>query len=144
MAMRVLALSALILGACASTDTGRYDPEPFKRGGLSARTLAPGQCALFVWRNDAAKTFTLFSSKEESVVHVGKETRFEPKGDPLAPDQIFDAGEREWTLTLGEPEKIETGERYGAGTLRTVTDDGWDLVVPVIGLVSCQPEDTVS
>lgn len=133
--MRALALAALLLAGCASA------PEPAgptERAGLSARQLAPGECGLFVWRVDAAKTFTLFASARESVLWDGAERRA-ASSDPLATEQAIRAGDRDWRLSLGGERAFEGGTRYTSGTLRT-SDDGWERVIPVVGLSTCAAE----
>ena len=137
------ALLALLLTACATTEgESRYSPSTFTRGGLGGQTLQPGECGLFVWRADAAKTFALFSSEDRGVLHIGKETAFTPTDDPLAPEQAITVDERTYQLALADPSPVEGGTRYTSGTLKTRSDQEWDVVIPVLGLNLCQPEAT--
>lgn len=138
-------LAALLLSACATTGTDS-DPESeqsYGRGGLAGQTLVPGECGLFVWRADTAKTFALFSSARKGVLHIGEEAEFTPNADALAPQQTVEVDGREYSLDLRVPEPVEGGTKYSEGSLKTVSDAGWDVLIPVLGLSLCQP-DTAS
>ena len=134
-------LAALLLSACATTGTDA-DIQSYGRSGLAGQTLDPGECGLFVWRADTAKTFALFSSAAKGVLHVGEETAFTPNADATAPQQTITVDEREYTLDLRRPEPVEGGTKYSEGALKTVSDAGWDVLIPVLGLSLCQPDTT--
>jgi hypothetical protein len=141
--VRAFLASALLLSACATTDSNRYEGSTDSRPGLSAANLSDGECGLFVWRKDEAKTFLIFSSAKDARIYIDEEFTFPPNADPLAPEQSFTANDRDWTLRLSDPKPIQDGTRYDAGTLKTTTDGGWDLIVSGIGLTNCA-QDAVS
>jgi len=135
--------AAFIVSACATPDGGRYEAPNKSLGRLTSGTLNPGECGLFVWRKDEAKTFLILSSARKARIYVDKEYEFTPNEDPLATEQEFAANDRDWTLRLTSPKPIAGGTRYDAGTLKTTTDGGWELIVSVIGLTMCN-QDPVS
>ena len=130
-------MAALFLAACATAPAPDMPPE-VPRTSLAPRTLGPGECGLFVWRNSPDKPFILFSGRE-SAIWDGREIAFDSTNTPTAPEQSFTAGERDWTLQLSRPAQIPEGTRYGAGVLSTQSPEGWDARIPVIGLDTCSP-----
>lgn len=110
---------------------------------MSGKTLAPGECGLYVWTGDAAKTFTLFASPseisyfEKSVEATLIETN---NANPQSTIRNFtDETGKIFNLTLLSPENIEGGIRYKAGRLTSLSSDGWEKVVPIVGFYACQP-----
>ena len=144
LAIKTSLVTALCLSACSTTQGTRYDGTTDPRPGLSSGDLQEGECGLFVWRKDEAKTFIMLSTARKARIYVDEEFTFTPNTDPLAPEQTFTADEREWTLRLSNPKTISQGTRYDAGTLKTVTDGGWELIVSVIGLTLCNTPDALS
>jgi len=138
MRLYLLALG-LILAGCATT---AKDAAP-QATGLSSKTLAAGECGLYVWTADAAKTFTLFAAPSEvSYMKEGSTIALTEKNSvtPLASSREFmDAEGKTLSLTLLSPQEIDGGIRYKAGRLTSLSEDGWEKVVPVVGLYACQP-----
>lgn len=134
----ILALG-LILAGCAATPKDA----PITTPGFSTKTLAAGECGLYVWTADAAKTFTLFASPYEiTLLSGGQESRLTEKSPTTPPamsrEFVDEAGKR-LSLTLLLPQEIEGGRRYRAGRLTSLAEDGWEKVVPIVGLYACQP-----
>lgn len=149
--MRHLVLSLCLvstgLAACATKAPKPVKPTPSSPSsempGLDARKLSPGECGLFVWTADAAKTFTLFAGDTQIAVNKDGEevilTEKNPTDPPALSREFMDADENLYRLTLLAPNPIEGGTRYGAGRLMSLDEEGWEKVVPVIGLTACQP-----
>ncbi len=131
-----------MLGGCAALDIAKTAPEG-KPSGLSARTLSAGDCGLFVWTADRAKTFTLFASEAEAALYKeGAEFGLTEKNRALVPTtsrEFMDATGAAYTLTLLSPQKIDGGTRYKTGRLVSLDAEGWERVIPVVGLYACQP-----
>ena len=141
-----ITITALTLTACATGPQIPAVPDvpvPVKSQ-LSARTLAPGDCGLFVWSTDAQKRFILFTdaSGQKAVWHDGsRETRLTSLTPfaGIAPKQRFESGALVLSLDLRSPQIIDQGTRYKAGILKkkdslAETDE---RVTPVVGLSSC-------
>jgi len=105
--------------------------------------LAAGECGLYVWTADAAKTFTLFAAPSEvSYLKGGKTIALTEKNSTVPPAstrEFMDPEGKSLNLTLLAPQEIENGIRYKAGRLTSLSDDGWEKVVPIVGLYACQP-----
>jgi len=136
----ILALG-LLLASCA---TMTKDEPIVASTGLSAKTLAAGECGLYVWTADAAKTFTLFTSPSGVIYSNGTSeislTEKNPTTPPASSREFMDETGKALTLTLLSPQQIEGGIRYKTGRLTSVADDGWEKVVPVVGLYACQSD----
>lgn len=132
------ALSLLLMGCVtAPTDKTR------SLQGLSSKTLAAGECGLYVWTANAAKTFTLFAAPNEVSYLKGGKTVMLTETNPITPPktdrEFIDEAGQLLSLTLLSPENIEGGTRYKAGRLTSLSEDGWEKVVPIVGLYACQP-----
>lgn len=147
MSYRFVCLPVFIMfTACATTQNEpATSANSVKPKALSAQTLAPGECGLFVWSAGEDKIFTLFSrSKTNSGVWFGPNGEAALKitgrsGVPTNgqyPKQDFaDAG---LSLVLKSPEVITQGTRYKQGTLKQQSPEGGYKVTPVVGLSMCQ------
>ena len=138
--MRILLLAlGLVLASCA-TLTPNDKKEQIS---ISGKTLAAGECGLYVWTADAAKTFTLFAAPSEvSYLKGGKTIALTEKNSTVPPAstrEFMDPEGKSLNLTLLAPQEIENGIRYKAGRLTSLSDDGWEKVVPIVGLYACQP-----
>ena len=142
----IIAASVFFLSACASLPDAKGSPEkmPDAATGLSARTLAAGECGLFVWAADAQKDFIFFgqsqnaravwySNKSETTLSLKSQSGTPAQGQ--YPKQVY----APLTLDLRNPQNITSGTRYRAGTLTQRGPQGWDKVTPVVGLSACKP-----
>ena len=154
MRLFILALGVL-LASCATAPKDNPAPasssdessDPFFGPltlGHAAKTLAPGECGLYVWTADAAKTFTLFA-KSSRVIYLsgGKEillTEKNPTVPPANNREFRDENGKVLSLTLLSPQQIEDGTRYKSGRLISLDADGWEKIVPIVGFYACQPD----
>ncbi|MEP3889967.1 MAG: hypothetical protein ABJN69_05835 [Hellea sp.] len=150
MRLFILALG-LVLASCATAPKDKPAPAPEADGsfglltsGLAEKTLAPGECGLYVWTADAAKTFTLFA-KESQITYLsgGKEvllTEKNPTVPPARSREFRDENGKSLSLTLLSPQQIEEGTRYKSGRLISLDADGWEKIVPIVGFYACQPD----
>lgn len=114
---------------------------------LSARTLARDECGLFVWTAGAKRRFILFSQADKKTGLWAKNGEI-----PLAliraeglsahmqyPVSTFETPSGQvLALALAEAQVITHGTRFKSGTLTYTTQEGWDKIVPVVGLAACQ------
>lgn len=156
--MRLVLSTALILGltACATVPTPEtVEPKTgisatVVKTGLPAQTLKSGDCALFVWTADAKRRFILFSQAKSrsGLWHNGGEdiaiSISDQAGTPANrqfPAVDYDAADASaLMLNLQDREPIVDGTRFKAGTLQIVKADGWNRVMPVVGLSACQTQ----
>ena len=150
-------LSGLI-SACA-TSPGRFSDTPDSLdeqaftgliGPLRPQQLREGQCGLFLWTRSEERELVFFGNgarAEGKMMIAGEETtytRVSAEGGAVFgqhPRQKFQSGDVTITLIL----EIEgrTNMTGGAvvprGSLRFEQKGGWKLVLPVGGLIACQP-----
>lgn len=129
----------LVLSGCATT----ANDDTKNITSLSGKTLASGECGLYVWTADTAKTFTLFATPTELSYLQGRKTIILTEKNPTIPPatsrEFMDPEGNNLSLTLLSPEDIDGGTRYKSGRLTSLSEDGWEKVVPVVGLYACQP-----
>jgi len=129
----------LVLAGCATP----AKDVPSQTTGSASKTLAAGECGLYVWTADVAKTFTLFAAPSEVSYFEGDKTidliEKNPTVEPPSSREFIDPKGKSLNLTLLAPQEINGGTRYKAGRLTSLSDDGWEKVVPVVGLYACQP-----
>ena len=142
----IITASVLCLSACASVPNAKGSDAKTAEAatGLSARTLAAGECGLFVWTADAQKDFIFFGQSQNARAvwySDNGETTLSLKsqsGTPAQgqyPKQVYDT----LTVDLRNAQDITSGTRYRAGTLTQRGPQGWDKVTPVVGLSACKP-----
>jgi len=115
---------------------------------LSARDLGAGECAMFVWTADRTRRFILFSqasspnaswlskSGEMTIVRTDSEGIETFDQSPQQTFALHDGGKL--SLSLEDSEAIDQGTRYKSGSLKHMGADGWEKVMPVVGLSACQ------
>lgn len=138
--MRIFFLAlGLVLAGCASTSKNNTENTTAVYG----KILAAGECGLYVWTADAAKTFILFATPTELSYLQGRKmialTEKNPTIPPATSREFMDPEGNSLSLTLLSPEEIDGGTRYKSGRLTSLSEDGWEKVVPVVGLYACQP-----
>lgn len=136
-------MGALIgsLAGCATIGAAANEPQT-ERHGLTPRTLASGDCGLFVWKADQAKTFILYADEKNSAFYQnGLETVITPIGENDIPTErsYIDSNGKSLSLSLREAQTFQESTRYKSGHITSVDTNGWEKVTPVVGLFSCQP-----
>lgn len=132
-----IAFVSLVTG-CASLGTTKAESED--RIGLSPRNLSAGECGLFVWEANQAKTFILYADKV-SVAYYNE-------GAELALTRVLNANDstelefvgpngQNISLSLLDAQSFQKSTRYRSGRLASRDSSGWDIVTPVVGLYSC-------
>lgn len=139
-------LVLMVFTGCASIPDPVLAPQ--KTNGLSAQTLPPGTCGLFVWTAAGARQFILFSRADTGVAEVfldNQESSFRiiaqngQAANGQYPEQkLQNSKGRVLTLALSNPQEISGGTRFQRGSLTGHAEDGWQRVIPVIGLSACQ------
>ena len=109
--------------------------------GLTPRNLSPGDCGLFVWKADRAKTFILYAGPDKAALYRnGAEEELSLGAGIGSTERSFvDSNGQGLSLSLFEPQESEQGTRYKSGRLDSKDQNGWDVVIPVVGLHSCKP-----
>lgn len=151
----LLAIAATALGACATRDAAPVasaKPEASTGvidGVLAPQTLAPGACALFLWTSDMPSRFVFFMRAGESSAKVqspdGPEdlTLVSQEGSLMGQFSTKAAFQtrsaRTVRLSFAAGEQIEGGQRIQNGRLVFLDADGWETIMPVVGLAACEP-----
>ncbi len=125
------------------------DPGAPRLGVLSPRSLARGECGLFLWTRAEPPELVFFSNPETgraAIVVDGAERSLRrlsaegsgAAGRPGAQTFATEAGDVSLRLTIQESEPVQSGYRVGAASLRVTKADGWSGVVAAAGLAACQ------
>ena len=133
-------MSALMLTGCATLDAA--DEPQAERNGLTPRKLSSGDCGLFVWKADQAKTFILYDDANSAVFYQnGVETVITSIEQNDIPTQrsYIDANGQSTFLALREAQSFQESTRYKSGHITSLDANGWETVTPIVGLFSCQP-----
>lgn len=134
---------AMTLAGCETLNTATSEAVSQKetRIGLSPRKLSPGDCGLFVWKADRAKTFILYTGQDSAALYRNGAEEALSLGASIGTTErtYIDSNGQTLSLSLFEPEETEQGTRYKSGRLDSKDQNGWDVVIPVVGLYSCQP-----
>ncbi len=119
-------------------------------GSLSPQTLEPGACGLFLWVRQRQAHLVFFSGgrSNEARMHMdGQDVtlqRLTADGTMLFGQharQTFLANGRQIALNVVfQPRSdLASGAAVPQGTLRVEDNEGWSFVMPVAGLIACQP-----
>ena len=146
-----MGVCAIGLSACETTNSSAKTATANvseRASELTPRTLAEGECGLFVWAGEARR-FILYSQAGQ-----GAELARSGKDVPLTVDITPDVGDlygqipvqrftdpdgRVYDLNLSNAVEIDGGTKYTAGTWRYKDSEGWDVLTPVYGLSTCRP-----
>ena len=138
-AMRAVLPILLLLTACATTPDAAEtsvggQAEPTTRAELGPQRLAPGECGLFGW--DRLSRFAFFATEDRGLFANGKDIV------ELVPEGGFPASDYGAVgLSLGTPEPLEDGTRYRFARLKTMQPDGFERVMPLVVIQTCQTPD---
>lgn len=132
-----IAFMGLLVG-CASVGTPKAAQTD--RTGLSPRNLSAGECGLFVWKADQAKTFILFADQKSAAMYKdGAEVALRPAANNIRTERLFtDANGENVSLSLSQAQSFQDSTRYKSGRLARLDANGWEIVTPVVGLYSCK------
>lgn len=156
-----LALAAVLLSACAATPGAPAVPPAVaattaapdlenRIGELPPQQLAPGQCGLFLWGKSVPPQLVLFGTGREGQARMVLDgravdlVRATAEGDPVFgqfPRQSFALAGAEIGLTLEFERRPDLvgGAMVPRGLLELRDAAGWSQVMPVAGLIGCQP-----
>ncbi|MEQ9437351.1 hypothetical protein [Hyphomonas sp.] len=143
------------LGACAGTpdsSSGMTSATEVisNSGELPSQTLAPGACGLFLWTQSPPVRFAFFTEagSDTAIMNVdGTETPLQltSTGGSLFGQFMTQMTYRSPTGNVGvsyQPgERLDGGQRIRNGRLSLVGRDGWETMIPVLGLSACQPAE---
>ncbi|GAB4570845.1 MAG: hypothetical protein Tsb008_00760 [Rhodothalassiaceae bacterium] len=150
---------ALLLAGCAENGRPVSTPEmslapsdslPVAIGSLPPQELSAGSCGLFLWRKGSATELLFVADSRLPVARMNLDgapvtlARTSAEGD-LSPGallrQRYESEGR--TIDIGfiaEPQPgLIGGAAVKSGSLRISGADGWDIVLPVAGLIACKP-----
>ncbi|CAM3654963.1 hypothetical protein [Litorimonas haliclonae] len=136
---------ACVLNACGTTAGSTADKvsEPASvRTGLSPQKLSPGECGLFIWTANDARSFIGFETSNVAKLYLDEKPMAVTRED----EGELNALERRYKLPDGqnvplslEPGKDLKGGESFSGQLTSKTSEGWDRVTPIVALASCAP-----
>jgi len=150
-------LFLLALAGCSSTNPGHESVRaggtgtpaaPARPGELGPQTLQPDECALFLWTATEPRRFIFFSkagSKAAKLSLQGMETDLIQTGasgdlfGQFMTETVFSAPGQTITVSLTPGEEIEGGQRIRSGKILIRDGEGWETILPVLGLRACQP-----
>lgn len=136
-------------GAGQAVPQGAPNENPI--GELPGQTLAPGACGMFLWHRKPRAELVFFGLGEQGVARMSIEGQVvdlatrstagrRAFGQPE--QQVFrHAGYNiELQVDLGGRSDLIGGTKVEQGRLRVSHARGWSLVMPVAGIIACQPE----
>lgn len=131
----IFLISILMLAGCASS------PEPNRQSSnetLDIQTLKAGECGIFGWTTDEKRSF-VFYADEKTAKYAPNGAAIELTANEPFPSLTYtDPQGGPVTLKLGEGEPIVGGTRYTTAHIATKTQEGWDRIMPVAIVRSCQ------
>jgi hypothetical protein len=144
-----------LLGACAGTPSSSSEltsaTEVLKSTGeLPSQTLAPGACGLFLWTQSPPVRFVFFTEAgtQTAIMNVdGTETPLQltSTGGSLfgqfMTQMSYSSASGNVGISYRAGERLDGGQRIANGRLSLVSKDGWETMVPVLGLSACQPDE---
>lgn len=151
------ACTIVLLGACA-TSPGRFSDTPDTLNEeaftgliepLSPQQLRAGQCGLFLWSRDEKRDLVFFSlgSRAEAKMNIaGQEVTFDrTKAEGVStlgqyPRQSYQRGDLSVSLSMDIESRanMSGGVVVPRGSLRFEQTGGWNLVLPVGGIIACE------
>ena len=144
-----------LVAGCAATTSSPQPPatqqvaaSDGEFGRLAARKLSKGSCGLFLWTKSSDRKLVFFSTPNggASVVLGGAEVELERSAVEgaevlgLYERQTFIRPNERLQVTVGFERRpgMDRGVVVPQGSLRLVRPDGWEMILPVGGLVACE------
>ena len=127
-------VSVLALTGCATAGSTPDVAAPIARAGtLPAQTLAPGECGLFGYSVGEPR-FVFFATGSRAAYLGGDDAvlSLTPVGDFPAADY------GPVSLALGRADDWVEGRRYPGARLTETLDEGFERVVPLVVVQTCQ------
>ena len=146
--------SMAMLAACANKpapaqSVASATNEIARTGELPSQALAPGACGLFLWTQSAPVRFVFFTEagSGKAVMNIdGTESPLELTSSRGAlfgqfmTEMTFRSPNGKVGLSFKPGEMLDGGQRIEDGRLSVVSKDGWETMIPVLGVSACQPE----
>lgn len=129
----------MLMTACATTSPAAPAPSEtgIKVNELPAQSLAPGECGVFGWSKSAVPEFIFFASETAAKFYQdGAVVNLLPDSADFPAAKYV--GDVALGLELGAPEAMMEGARYRSARLRLQTAEGWEKLIPIAALTTCQ------
>ena len=144
-----------LVAGCATTTPSPQPPAAQQAavsgdefGRLAARKLNKGECGLFLWTKSSDRRLVFFSRPNGTALVVlgGAEAELERSAVEgaevlgLYERQTFTRANERLQVTVGFERRpgMDRGVVVPQGSLRLVRLDGWEMILPVGGLVACE------
>lgn len=146
----------LMLGACMATPTAERSAtssstatQSVPTDGLAPQTLNAGECGLFLWSRTPPSRFIFFTKAASGTATMlsGEEVRelrlTRQSGEIFGQftteqDFAFAADGSNVNLSVTPGEVLENGQRISEGRIVVRDAEGWETILPVLGVRACQ------
>lgn len=144
----LIANRAEIDSAPSAAAAPQESPKDYQVGVLAPQSLNAGECGLFLWLRSSDRDLVLFSGPDSTARMMinGQEVvmpRTSAEGAQVFAQferQVFQGGRH--TLHVDVRFERRAGMARGVvvpqGSVRLIDDGGWEMVMPVGGLVACE------
>lgn len=150
--------AGVMLTACASSEPKSANTQKAistipnvaaPTSGLTAQQLQPGECGLFLWTKGLPNTLIFFSKAGTNAALMKSNNTEEPVTLTSAAGDIFGQFMTRQTyqapnsvtvsLSFNAGKTMEDGQRIDNGRLTRSSAEGWETIIPVVGVRACQP-----
>lgn len=159
LALTRFSAALLTLAALAACSTSTSSPAPISvrnapsaeipSRGLGPQTLQAGECGLFLWTKTLPNTLIFFTKagsdsallKTDDTVQTLTASRVGGTifGQFMTQQTYASRGDGVVELTLEPGEVLQDGQRVENGRLGITNAEGWETIIPVLGVRACQP-----
>lgn len=159
MIFSLASMALLGLAGCSSTDAKSESGSVVEAAApasqarpveLGPQTLAPDECAMFLWTATEPRRFVFFTKAQSGVGKIslqGTEVALSQTGaggdlfGQFMTETVFNAPDQTITVSVVPGEEIEGGQRISSGKILLRDAEGWETIMPVLGLRACQPAE---